>query len=98
MTLYIRKDMAMQKIRKKLADAWGIPESVVMNIPLVTVQGNSGMRIENYKNIILYTENEIQILSKEMIITVYGKGLSIDTINSESLFISGSFEKIEYKE
>ena len=88
----------MQKIRKKLADAWGIPESVVMNIPLVTVQGNSGMRIENYKNIILYTENEIQILSKEMIITVYGKRLSIDTINSESLFISGSFEKIEYKE
>lgn len=88
----------MQKIRKRLADAWGVPESVVMNIPLVTVQGNIGMRIENYKNIILYTENEIQILSKEMIITVYGKKLNIDTINSESLFISGVFEKIEYKD
>lgn len=88
----------MQKIRKRLADAWGVPESVVMNIPLVTVQGNIGMRIENYKNIILYTENEIQILSKEMIITVYGKKLNIDTINSESLFISGIFEKIEYKD
>ena len=88
----------MQKIRKKLADAWGIPESVVMNIPVVTIQGNGCIRIEGYKNIILYTENEIRVLSKEMIISVFGTGLKIDEINSESLFITGVFEKIEYKE
>lgn len=88
----------MQKIRKKIADMWGIPESVVMNIPVVTLQGRSSMRIEGYKNILLYTENEVRVLSKEMIISVFGKDLKIDTINSESLFVTGVFEKVEYKE
>lgn len=87
----------MQKIRKKIADMWGIPESVVMNIPVVTLQGRSSMRIEGYKNILLYTENEVRVLSKEMIISVFGKDLKIDTINSESLFVTGVFEKVEYK-
>ena len=86
----------MQKIRKKIADTWGIPQSVVMNIPFVTIQGNGCIHIEGYKNIILYTENEIRILSKEMTISVYGQKLSIDIINSESISISGTLKKIEY--
>ncbi len=45
----------MQKIRKKLSLVWGVPEAAVMNIPVVTVQGNGTASIENYKSILLYT-------------------------------------------
>ncbi len=88
----------MQKIRKKLADICGVPEGAVMDIPVITMQGNIRMNIENYKNIILFTDSELRILAKDMILSIYGRKLNIDIINSETLSVSGFFDKIEYKE
>lgn len=88
----------MQKIRKRVAELWGVPCSAVMNIPVLTAQGNCSIYIENYKTISLYTDTELSVLAKDMSISVFGKDLNIDTITSDVLVISGFFQKIEYKE
>ena len=88
----------MQKIRKALADKMGVPQSAIMNIPVVTIQGMSSMYIENYKSISLYTDTELIVVANNMVISVMGRGLNIEFITSDVLTVSGIFEKIEYKE
>ena len=88
----------MQKIRKAFADKMGVPQSAIMNIPVVTIQGMSSMYIENYKSISLYTDTELVVVANNMVISVMGRGLNIEFITSDVLTVSGIFEKIEYKE
>lgn len=88
----------MQKIRKQIAELWGVPLSSVMNVPVLTTQGNCSMYIENYKSISRYTDTELSVIAKDMSISVCGRGLNIDIITSDMLVISGFFQKIEYKE
>ena len=88
----------MQKIRKQLAQTLGVPQSAIMNIPVVTVQGMSSMYIENYKSISLYTDTELVVVAKHMVISVSGESLRVELITSEVLTVSGIFQKIEYKE
>lgn len=88
----------MQKIRKQLAQTLGVPQSAIMNIPVVTVQGMSSMYIENYKSISLYTDTELVVVAKHMVISVSGESLRVELITSEVLTVSGIFKKIEYKE
>lgn len=87
----------MQKFRKKIAEALALPPSAVMNIPVVTLQGSITARIENYKGIVLYAENEICLNCGECTVSIYGEGLCIEQINSDFVSISGDFRKIEYE-
>ena len=87
----------MQKFRKKIAEAFGMPPSAVMNIPVVTVQGNISVGIENYKSVVLYTENEIYLNCGEYTVSLHGRGLCIENISSDFVSVSGDLEKIEYE-
>lgn len=87
----------MQKFRKKISEVFGLPPSAVMNIPVVTVQGNISAKIENYKGIVLYTENEICLNCGECTVSVRGRGLCIENIGGDFVLISGNFQKIEYE-
>lgn len=87
----------MQKFRRKIAETFGLPPSAVMNIPVATIQGNISAVIENYKSIMLYTENKICLNCGGYFVSVYGRGLCIKHISNDFVSISGIFEKIEYE-
>ena len=87
----------MQKFRKKIAETLGVPPSAVMNIPVVTLQGNISAAIENYKSVLLYTDSEIRINCGATVVSLYGAGLCIDNIGGDFVSVSGDFQKIEYE-
>lgn len=84
-------------IGEKISDAFGVPKTVIMDMPSITMQGNREMQVENYKGILKYTANEIAFLAKDFSVCIFGKELKIDEMNVDMLLISGFFEKIEYK-
>ena len=81
-----------KRISESIADAWGVPKEVIMNIPKLTIAGASEIYIENHKGILSYTDTEIRVS-----VRVFGNGLSIDRIRLEDILISGQFKQIEYE-
>ena len=86
-----------KKLSERVADAWGIPKDVIMDMPRITVTGDREIYIENHRGIVGFDENSISISSGIGKITVYGDGLTISAVRREDVLISGSFKKIEYE-
>ena len=79
-----------KRISESIADAWGVPKEVIMNIPKLTIAGASEIYIENHKGILSYTDTEIRVSTPMGIVRVFGNGLSIDRIRLEDILISGT--------
>lgn len=86
-----------KRISETVADAWGVPKDVIMNIPRMTISGDKEICIENHKGILEYTDSEIRISSAMGVVRICGKHLVIEHIRIEDLLISGTFSKVEYE-
>lgn len=86
-----------KKLSETIADAWGVPKDVVMNIPRITISGNNEVYIENHNGILGYTDEEIRIRTAMGSIKICGKSLNIDRIRMEDVRISGRFSRVEYE-
>lgn len=86
-----------KRVSERVADAWGVPKDVIMNIPRLTISGDSEVYVENHKGILCYTNTEIRISTSMGIIKICGKKLYITRIRLEDILISGKFSKIEYE-
>lgn len=84
-------------ISESVADIWGVPKDVIMNLPRLTILGDKEIYIENHKGILEYTNHEIRISTPLGAMRICGKGLVIDRIRLEDIVISGSFTKVEYE-
>ena len=86
-----------KRFSEMIADAWGVPKDVIMNIPRLTISGNKEIYIENHKGILVYTDKEIRVSTEMGIVMIRGKNLLIDRIRLEDVRISGTFHGIEYQ-
>lgn len=86
-----------KRISEKVADTWGVPKDVIMNIPRLTISGDKEIYIENHKGILEYTDSEIRISTAMGIVRICGKNLKITGIRQEDVLIDGLFSKIEYE-
>ena len=88
----------MNKVKEAFAEKLEIPRDVIMNIPKITLTGNSDMLIENHKGIIAFHEKMIQVNSKVGSIIIEGEGLEIVYIGGVTLALRGRINKISYGE
>ena len=86
-----------KSISETVADAWGVPKDVIMNIPRMTISGDKEICIENHKGILVYTDKEIRVSTAMGVVRICGKNLIIERIRIEDLLISGTFSKVEYE-
>jgi sporulation protein YqfC len=80
---------------RKLTAALDLPADVVLDLPRITVIGNSEMLIEKHKGIERYTPEEIQLRVKDGVIRVYGRKLAVRFIEKDDIKIEGSIFTIE---
>lgn len=71
-------------------------EDILAGAPLLMGYGRGRLCIENYRNIIEYTENLIRIQTKTGRIHVRGDSLVIAYFRDDSMCIVGKIEGIEY--
>lgn len=90
-------DKMKKSIGASVADAWGVPGDVIMDLPRFVVSGDREIYIENHKGILGYTDHEIRISTSIGIMRVCGKNLVIDRIRLEDIHISGKFKRVEYE-
>ena len=87
----------MRKLNEKLALLLSLPKEIAMDLPVVTAIGRGEISIENYKNLIEFSEETIRIRTKDGALTVAGNRLTLKQITSENLVITGRIAGISYE-
>ena len=86
------------RVKEQFITALEVPRDLAFSETIITITGPNRVMIENYKSISLYTDTELVVVAKHMVISVSGESLRVELITSEVLTVSGIFQKIEYKE
>lgn len=87
----------IERTREILSEKFDLPKDVTMNLPKITIIGNSEITIENYKGIILFERSIIKINTKDKIINIEGENFEILYIGESTITISGNFKLISYE-
>ncbi len=83
-------------LKYSLTESLELPKEITMNLPLLTIIGKEEARLENYKNIIEFSDEKIRINTSCGILKLEGKNLVISEMTSNDISISGRLLKYEY--
>ncbi|MBS6263102.1 MAG: YabP/YqfC family sporulation protein [Clostridium sp.] len=75
--------------KRAVVSALNLPEDVMLGDMFLSFTGNRGVLIENYRNIILYTDTALRLQGKNGRLTIEGTCLTIRYYDKEQLFLSG---------
>ena len=85
----------MKGIREAVADSFGLPKDVMMNMPKLSIGGNREVYIENYKGILEYEEFYIKINTAIGNINVNGFNLNLEQVTEDDIAVKGKIESID---
>lgn len=81
---------------EQISDTMHLPGDILAGAPVLTVIGKRELYLENYKNIIEYTGDEIRIQTKTGRIHIAGKSLNINYYTEDAMKITGTIHQINY--
>lgn len=82
-------------LKEKFSELLELPKEIVLNIPKITLVGNSDMMLENYKSIIEYDTAKIRVNTGIGILKITGNRLLIKELTSEDIIICGEIRGVE---
>ncbi len=82
----------IQKMMKLLE----LPNEVVLDVPLCTLVGKGQLNIENFKNIVEFTDKLIRINTTVGLLKIEGVNLSVKQITAEAVSIKGIVKRLEF--
>ena len=87
---------ASVSVKEHLSDLLSLPKEIILNLPQVILTGNSEVSIENYKNIIEYTDTKIRINTSSGVMLFTGSALMLKQITAEHITVVGNIVKLEF--
>lgn len=88
----VNEPVIADSISKKLH----IPEDILAQAPIVMGYGTHRFCVENYRNIIEYTQEIIRIQTKTVRIHIIGKNLVIAYFRDDGMCVMGDISSVEY--
>lgn len=83
-------------LSRKIANHLEIPDDVLFGLPRISMSGNRELRLENYKTVLEYQDEQIRFACKNACITVTGTSLSITVITDDEVSISGQILSVSF--
>lgn len=94
-----KTDVVYQKASERekwpLLTVLDLPQDVVSGDTILTWIGKQRLKIENYRNIMLYTDEQIRIQAKRYKVHVSGKCLCIRYYDKDEMEICGMIESVK---
>jgi sporulation protein YqfC len=82
------------KVKEKLTNALSLPKEIALDMPLIIATGRGELAVENYKNLLEFSETKIRIHTSSGLLTIEGTRLHMKQITSENVFIEGNISSI----
>ena len=83
-------------IRERIAEMTEIPKDFMMNMPRVTILGNREICVDNYKGLLMYSDELVKLLTTNKIISIKGENLLITRILEDMIFVGGNILSVEF--
>jgi sporulation protein YqfC len=83
-----------KKMQQSFANVFEIPEDTMLNLPKITMMGNSQVFIENHMGVIEYTPQKLRIGVSFGEIEINGREFFLKNILSDELSLHGHIESI----
>lgn len=83
--------------RRILSELLRLPEDAVYGDTVVYILGKRRVKVENYRNIIIYSDSLIKLQSKEERIEIIGKKLRIRYYDKDEMEIIGRIEGVKFE-
>ncbi|SNX55245.1 sporulation protein YqfC [Thermoanaerobacterium sp. RBIITD] len=87
--------MKSNTIKEGILNLVDFPKEVLLNLPKITVIGNTQVTVENHKGIIEYIPERIRINSTIGMIRICGKNMVINSVMTEIIVVTGKIVSIE---
>lgn len=87
----------LERSKGIISEKLDLPKDVILNLPKITILGNTEITIENHKGIILFEKNIIKINTKVKVVNIEGDNFEILYIADATITISGKFKSISYE-
>ena len=94
--MIFKKKSPIKTLKTNLTTALDLPKEIMLNLPLITITGKNNMSIENYKNIIEYSQKKIRISTSEGIVSIEGTNLFLKELSKDLIVITGNISNIEF--
>lgn len=85
-----------KKLQTNVGDILDFPPDVVGEGPKITITGRKEILVENYINIVNFTEDEIRLETTEGDVCLNGKGLVLKVILATELRIEGELSSLSF--
>jgi sporulation protein YqfC len=86
----------MRNVKEKMAGFFSLPKEIALDLPLLMATGRNEVNIENYKNLLEFSEKKIRVRTKDGIMTIEGERLKLRQITTENVLVSGLITGILY--
>lgn len=83
------------KIRRYAQDYLDVPNDIAFDLPRITVIGFYQIYIENYKNVVQFTNEYLHLKLTNKEIKIVGERLVIRKIWTDEIFIEGLIKEIK---
>lgn len=82
--------------RHVLSELLKLPTDVVCGDTVICILGKSRVKVENYRNIVIYSETMIKLQTKNERIEIIGKKLRIRYYDKDEMEITGRIEGVRF--
>ena len=79
-----------------LVEKLELPQDIVLGVPILTMQGNTELLIENHRDLLQYDTDEIRVRTKTFTVQIEGKELNIQEYRKDLLIIRGRIERMQF--
>lgn len=80
----------------RFVEAFQLPKDCTLGNMSMVMSGKTQMFIENYRNIIEYTDTSLKIQGKNGKVFISGKSICIESYNADNMLIKGVFKEVKY--
>jgi sporulation protein YqfC len=84
------------RVKQAAVENLKLPKDVVLGEVLVSFIGRSQVVIENYRSILIYTDERIRIQAVNCKLELFGRRLQIDYYNHDQMRISGQISGMTF--
>jgi len=83
-------------MREKMTNLLSLPKEIALNLPLILATGRNEINIENYKNLIEFTDTKIRIQTSVGAFSIEGQSLNLKQITTEHILVTGKISSMNW--
>lgn len=73
-----------------VSDRFDLPASVAMGSPKITINGRTGVLVENHRSLLVYTKELVSLDCGTVTVTVRGDELQLRAMDKTGIYVTGT--------